>query len=202
MLKGNQDEQVVAYAQSLVKQLSQARVFDEPVRAKLDMRLKNSVDKTWEWVRKGAPIVIEVGPRDLEKQVVMVRTRIKFGTEQAKEIVPCTEFVNSVATRLTDIQDAMYAKAQAFMDHNIRTDITTPEQMRAYFANKNVWLGSTEPHVAFVRGKWNGKPETEELLKEMKISIRAIPFDQTNTEGVCLLSGEKATIDVIYARSY
>ena len=202
MLKGNQDEQVTAYAKSLAQQVAQQRVFDEPVRVKLDMRLKSSVDKTWEWVRKGAPIVIEVGPRDLEKQVVMVRTRIKFGTEQAKEIVSCQEFVNSVPTRLTDIQDAMYNAAKTLMDNNIRTDIKTPEQMRELFANKNVWLGSSEPHVAFVRGKWNGKPETEELLKEMKISIRCIPFDQSNTEGVCLLTGEKATLDVVYARSY
>ena len=41
-----------------------------------------------------------------------------------------------------------------------------------------------------------------EKLKEMRINIRAIPFDQSNTEGVCLITGKKATLDVIYARSY
>ena len=43
---------------------------------------------------------------------------------------------------------------------------------------------------------------TVEKLKEMRINIRCIPFDQSGTEGECLLSGKKATLDVIYARSY
>ena len=202
MLKGVEDAKVTAYAQSLAQELSMIRVFDEPLRVKLDMRLKSSVDKTWEWTRKGAPIVIEVGPRDFGKQVVMVRTRIKFGTDQAKEIVPYQDFVNAAAYRLVQIQNAMFTSAQKLMKNNIRTDIKTPEEMQELFAQKNTWLGGKGPHVAFVRGKWNGRPETEALLKDMKISIRCLPFDQTNTEGVCLLSGDKAKIDVIYARSY
>ena len=56
--------------------------------------------------------------------------------------------------------------------------------------------------VAFVRGKWCGDEETEEKLKEMRLTIRCIPFDQSGSEGECLLTGKKATLDVIYARSY
>ena len=48
----------------------------------------------------------------------------------------------------------------------------------------------------------SGRPETEEILKELKITIRCIPFEQSGTTGKCLLTGEDATTDVIYARSY
>ena len=57
--------------------------------------------------------------------------------------------------------------------------------------------------VTFVRGKWSGDPNSEELLKALKITIRCIPFDQSGSKGECLLTGAKdATVDVIYARSY
>ena len=57
--------------------------------------------------------------------------------------------------------------------------------------------------MAFVRGKWSGDPNSEELLKAMKITIRCIQFDQSGTKGECLLTGKQdAEIDVIYARSY
>lgn len=97
----------------------------------------------------------------------------------------------------------MFARAKQRLENNIRTDITTPEDFREYFTNGNEWIEDNQPaKVAFVRGKWNGKPETEEILKEMKISIRCIPFDQSGTTGKCLLTGDDATLDVIYARSY
>ena len=73
--------------------------------------------------------------------------------------------------------------------------------MREYFSKQNAFLTDNNG-VAFVRGKWCEDPETEALLKEMKITIRCIPEDQTHTEGECLLTGRKATLDVIYARSY
>ena len=56
--------------------------------------------------------------------------------------------------------------------------------------------------MAFVRGKWSEDPESIEKMKEMKISIRCIPEDQSHTEGKCLLTNKKATLDVIYARAY
>ena len=97
----------------------------------------------------------------------------------------------------------MFEKAKARLLNNIRTDIKTPEEFKKYFEQSNVWIeDGKQGKVAFVRGKWSGDPNSEELLKAMKITIRCIPFDQSGTEGVCLLTGKPATMDVIYARSY
>ena len=87
---------------------------------------------------------------------------------------------------------------------NVRTDITTHEDFVKYFGESNVWIeDGKQGKVAFVRGKWCQDPNSEELLKAMKITIRCIPFDQSGTEGECLLTGKSgATLDVIYARSY
>ena len=76
-------------------------------------------------------------------------------------------------------------------------------ELEKYFSNQNVWVEGSKPKVSFVRGKWCGDDAaTVDKLKEMKITIRCIPFDQSGTEGICLITGRPATLDVIYARTY
>src|SRR6202012_3470900 len=59
-----EDAEVLAYCESLVKQLNGFTVFGQPVRAYLDTKKIKSAEKRWNWVRRGAPIIIEIGPRD------------------------------------------------------------------------------------------------------------------------------------------
>jgi len=201
--KAEDEEKVMAYIDGIYKKLRQATALGEKLRVKIDRRNKATVDKFWEWTRKGAPIIVEVGPRDIENKSVMVKERLKLGTAEGKEIVSADAFVADIENRLQQIQQQMFNCAKERLERNIRTDIQTPEQFRAYFANSNEWIeDGKQGKVTFVRGKWNGKPETEEILKELKITIRCLPFDQSGTTGKCLLTGEDATLDVIYARSY
>ena len=195
-------EAVMAYAEKVRASLAGQMAFGEKIRVKVDTRDKNSTDKYWEWARKGVPVIVEVGPRDMDGNNVMVRERLKLGTPEGKQVQSYDEFTTTISARLENIQNTMFETAKKRLYDNLRTDIKTPEQMQEYFKNQNVWLGSEKPKVAFVRGKWSGDEETLEKMKEMKITIRCIPFDQTNTEGVCLISGKPATMDVIYARSY
>lgn len=201
--KAEDEEKVMAYIGDIYAKLRKQTAFGEKLRVKLDNRNKATVDKFWEWTRKGAPIICEIGPRDVDGKALMVRERLKLGLPEGKELISAEEFIAGIENRLANIQNEMFARAKARLDANIRTDITTPEEFKAYFTNSNEWIADGQKgKVAFVRGKWNGKPETEEILKEMKINIRCIPFDQSGTKGKCLLSGEDATLDVIYARSY
>ena len=194
---------VMAYINKFMSELKVKTPFGEKIRVKLDKRNKSSVDKFWEWTRKGAPIICEIGMRDAEGNKVMVKERIKLGTAEGKQIVDVHEFSATVAERLENIQTAMFNKAKDRLLQNIRTDITTPEAFKQYFDQSNVWIeDGKQGKVAFVRGKWSGDANSEELLKAMKITIRCIPFDQSGTEGTCLLTGKPATMDVIYARSY
>lgn len=196
-------EAVAAYAEKLRSELVQKTAFGEKVRVRLDNRSKESVDKMWEWTRKGAPIIIEVGPRDLEKNALMVRTRIQISQTDWKSFVGFDEFVASVGERLESIQSEMFNRAKKRLDENIVSNIQTPAELEKYFSNQNVWVEGDNPKVAFVRGKWCGDDDaTVEKLKEMKITIRCIPFDQSGTEGTCLITDRPATLDVIYARSY
>ena len=201
--KAEDTDKVMEYISNLVAALKKKAPFAEKIRIKVDKRDKASVDKFWEWTRKGAPVICEIGMRDAEGQNVMVKERTKLGTQEGKQIVKFDEFVGSIDTRLENIQKEIFQKAKNRLEQNIRQDITSPEEFKKYFSQSNVWIeDGKQGKVAFVRGKWCADPESEAILKEMKITIRCIPFDQTGTEGVCLLTGKPATMDVIYARSY
>jgi len=204
VIKNQADEDAVMdYISKIRSSLATKLPFGDKIRIKLDKRDKSSVDKFWEWTRKGAPIILEIGKRDADAGNVMIKERIKLGTPEAKVIISANELENSIVERLENIQAQMFDKAKERLEANIRTDINTAEDFNEYFAQSNEWIEDGKAaKVAFVRGKWCGDPESEELLKAMKITIRCIPFEQSKTEGVCLLTGKPATLDVIYARSY
>ena len=204
VIKNSADEEaVMAYIEEIRQDLSAQTPFGEKLRLKIDRRDKSSVDKFWEWTRKGAPIILEIGKRDADAGNVMIKERLKLGTPEGKQIAPRAEFCATAAERVQNIQKAMFERAKTRLFSNIRTDITTPEAFQAYFAEANQWIEEgKQGKVAFVRGKWSGDENSDQLLKNMKITIRCLPFDQSGTEGTCLLTGKPATIDVIYARSY
>lgn len=205
VIKNETDEEtVMSYIDNIRKELVGKTPFGEKIRLKIDRRDRKSVDKFWEWTRKGAPVILEIGPRDATEDNVMVKERIRLGTPEGKKIVNRDDFINGVSARLEGLQAEMFTKAKERLNQNIRTDIKTKKDFEEYFTNSNVWIEDGQSgKVAFVRGKWSGDANSEELLKAMKITIRCIPFDQSGTKGECLLTGQAdATTDVIYARSY
>ena len=204
LIKNEADKDtILAYVEEIRKELRTKMPLGDKIRIKVDIRDKKPVDKFWEWSKKGAPVIVEVGMRDIEGNNLMVRERLKINTPEGKEVVNRDEFINTIEERLQKIQQQMFDNANNRLQQNIRTDIDTKEKFAEYFANSNEWIeDGKEGKVAFVRGKWCADPQTEEILKAMKITIRCIPFDQSNTEGECLLTGKKATMDVIYSRCY
>ena len=201
--KAEDAPRIMEYIANIKNQLKDKTAFGEKIRVKIDTRDKSGVDMSWEWIRKGAPMVCEIGARDVDSGGLMVKERIFLGQPEGKKILKVDEFVNSVSERLQFLQNEMLKKARQRLETNIRTDITTPEEFAAYFANSNEWIeDGKQGKVAFVRGKWCADPASEEILKAMKITIRCIPFEQSGTTGKCLLTGKDATMDVIYARSY
>ena len=204
LIKNEADKDtILAYVEEIRKELRTKMPLGDKIRIKVDIRDKKPVDKFWEWSKKGAPVIVEVGMRDIEGNNLMIRERLKINTPEGKEVVNRDEFINTIEERLQKIQQQMFDNANNRLQQNIRTDIDTKEKFAEYFANSNEWIeDGKEGKVAFVRGKWCADPQTEEILKAMKITIRCIPFDQSNTEGECLLTGKKATMDVIYSRCY
>ena len=162
--KQEDSDAVMAYINKLVADLKKQAPFAEKIRIKIDRRDKASVDKFWEWTRKGAPVICEIGMRDVDGSKVMVKERAKLGTAEGKQIVSFDEFVSTITSRLENMQKEIFSKAKNRLEQNIRTDISSPEDFKKYFSESNIWIEDGKPgKVAFVRGKWCGDPESEAI---------------------------------------
>jgi prolyl-tRNA synthetase len=153
--------------------------------------------KNWEWIKKGVPLRVEIGPRDLEKSSVVVSRRDQPVKE--KKSIPMEEFVSRAPEILTLIQNNLYERAKKFRDENTRT-IDSKTEFYDFFTPKN--SAKPEIHGGFALAHWNGSREVEEQIKnDLKVTIRVIPFEESEP-GRCIFTGEPGAGRVIWAKSY
>ncbi len=195
---------ILSYIDKITSELSQKAAFGEPIRVKVDMRDKKSADKYWEWTKKGAPIILEIGIKDIESGKIMAKIRNKIGTPEHKKIIEFSEFINTAENMLKDIQNQMFEAAKAYLNKNITSEIKDFKDFRAYFSKKAGFVvGEETSSPGFVLGKWCGDAATLPLLKEMQITVRCLPLDkQDGTEAPCLITGKPSKMNVIFARAY
>ena len=193
---------VLEAARKLAAELRALRFHGEPLRVEVDDRDLGGGSKNWEWIKKGVPIRVELGPRDLEKGSVAVSRRDRGVKE--KQFLANADFLAGVAAQLQEIQDALYARALAFRDENLKA-IDTQEEFYAFFAES----GKGAPSGGFALAHWNGSAAVEEKIKtELKVTIRCIPTHEPSEgklapePGVCPFTGEPSARRVIWARSY
>ncbi len=162
----------------------------EGVRVEVDDREEyTSGWKFNEWELRGVPLRVEIGPKDVEKEQVVLARRDVPGRE-GKSFVPMAGLGERVSEMLGTIQQAMYDRALAFRLEN------TVEA-----TSYNEIVEAVQDH--FVYAYWCGDPADETKLKEeTKATTRCIPLEQDGTPGICAICGKPATEKVILARAY
>ena len=187
---------ILAYCQSLQKELSTQRFHDRKVVVTVDNRDIRGGDKAWGWIKKGVPLRVEVGPRDFAANAVFVARR----DTGEKAGIPRAEFVATVVERLQSIQDNLLARAKAHRAANTR-EIDTFEELKAYFTAQTP--ERPEIHGGFAMCHWNGSKAVEKRLKdELKVTIRCIPLDAKEEPGKCVVTGEPSPRRVVMAKAY
>jgi len=202
MLRDNdEDAAVLAYCEDLAKALGEVDVFREPLRVLLDRKPLKASNKRWAWVKKGAPIIVEVGGRDVAGGNVSVLRRDRLYNEAGKTasaIMPRSDFVASAAETLRDIQTSLHSEARERLEANIRRDVTDKAALAAAFeGDKPGWV-----EVEWARPTGAALDAVEEWLKGEKLTLRNTPLDAAPASGTCIFTGEKAVERVIVGRSY
>jgi prolyl-tRNA synthetase len=142
-----------------------------------------------EWELKGVPVRVEIGPKDVQKEQVVLARRDRPGRE-GKAFVPMDGLQERAVELLDTVQQALYDRALAFREDNT-VDATTYGELREAVNGK------------FVRAYWCGDPEDEDRLKaDTSATSRCIPLDQDSEPGVCAICGKSATHKAIFARAY
>ena len=189
---------VIEACDNLAARLRDIRYADAPIEVIVDRRDLGGGVKNWEWIKKGVPLRVEIGPRDLEKNAVEVSRRDQ--AVKAKESMPVNEFVACVPEILGSIQDSLYARAKDFRDANTRV-IESKKDFYDFFTPKNP--AKPEIHGGFALAHWNGSREVEEQIKnDLKVTIRVVPMDDSPEPGKCIFTGEPSARRVVWAKSY
>jgi prolyl-tRNA synthetase len=188
---------VLETCENLAAQLRDQRFLHLRLDVEVDKRDLGGGVKNWEWIKKGVPIRIEVGPRDLEKNSLVVNRRDQ--PVKTKETMSIQEFVATAREMLMSIQQNLLSRATEFRDRNTRK-IDSKEEFYEFFTPKNP--AKPEIHGGFALAHWNGSRAIEEQIKnDLKVTIRVIPFGDSEP-GQCIFTGEPSVRRVVWAKSY
>ncbi|HKL94632.1 MAG TPA: proline--tRNA ligase [Clostridia bacterium] len=157
------------------------------IRIEVDNRDQSPGWKFNEWEMKGAPIRLEIGPRDIENgQCVLARR-----DTNEKSIAPLENIENTINNLLNDIHDNMLAQSHEFVHSHIKVCANMDELTEAVNTQN------------FVKTMWCGSHECESAVKAATAaSSRVMPFDQTPVGDKCVCCGKKADKVVYFAKAY
>ncbi|MEN6296338.1 MAG: proline--tRNA ligase [Rectinema sp.] len=150
-----------------------------------------------EWELRGTPVRIEIGPRDMQSnQVVMVRR-----DTGEKLFVPAGEVPARLKELQTLIQHSLFERAKAFRDENT-VPVSSLDELISFFGVETA--GTTGAKGGFAEALWCGSAECEASLKEKtKVTLRCLPLGkQEHVEGKCAICGAQAKYRAIFARNY
>lgn len=141
-----------------------------------------------EYEKKGIPVRVAIGSRDLANNVAEIARR----DTKEKQSVSLDGMAQYIQQLLADIQQNIYDKAKAYQQEHITNADTWDE-----------FVSLLDGKAGFIAAHWDGSAATEEKIKELaKATIRCIPLDNKLEEGKCILTGNPSTQRVLFARAY
>lgn len=156
------------------------------IRVKTDLTEKNFGEKCFYWEKKGVPVRIEIGPRDIESSSYIVNTRQTL----EKETIGENELINYVLGRLDKVQNNLLHNSFLRTYKNINTVENYEDFKKEIEKNNSVY--------AF----WDGDEKIEERIKEeTKATTRCMPFKFSNDHGNSLISNKKG-VKTLFSKAY
>jgi prolyl-tRNA synthetase len=156
--------------------------------------------KYYEWERKGVPLRLEIGPRDVDQDVVMGKLRLSpvdANGKPQKMTLKLADLGAQIGKLLDDFQEMLFERALELRKSNT-VSVDTWKEFADVFAGEN--------NSKFVWAHWDGTGETEAAIKAAtKATIRCIPLDgegPTPEPGTCVKSGKSSARRVLFAKNY
>lgn len=161
----------------------------QAIRVKVDEREGRPGAKYFHWERKGVPLRIEIGPKDLEKQSVVIVERLAG----QKDFVSFKEIVTYVKTNLEQLQKTLFENSQKFRQENTR-EAQDYEEFKKLMEEKP---GFVFAHLCL------DKNCEEKIKEETGASTRCIPFaGGLNNAGSCIYCQKPAPHKVLFGKAY
>ncbi len=204
MLRDNdEDAALLAYCEKLAARLRGQSGLGEPLRVLLDKRPVKAGPKRWSWVKKGAPLIVEIGGRDMgEGKATLIRRDALYRDDGKLDsrALDLDALVSGASAILAEIQAGLHAEAQQRLDANIRRDVTDRAALAAHFADGASYPGWVE--VSWSKQTGAGLEAIIEELKTLKLTMRNVPQDSDAAGSACFFTGEDAVERILIGRAY
>jgi len=188
---------VLAFCQALKADLDQQMYAGQELQVQIDDRDLRGGEKSWQHIKKGVPLRLEIGPRDVAAGSICVLRRDQ--DVKAKTFTPRAELVANITKTLDDMQNNLLNKAKAHREAHTQ-NIDSYADFVKFFAPKNA--AKPEIHGGFALAHWSEGDDVLAKLKELKVTARCIPLDGPKEAGTCIFSGRPSQQRVIFAKSY
>ena len=199
-----EDAELIAYCEGVRAALAAQTALGERVRVLLDTKLGKAAAKRWDWVRKGAPVIIEVGPRDMaEGKIAVLRRDQLWNAANGKPAFTYPahgDFAAEAGALLEAIQQGLYEEARTRRDANITRGVTEWAAVVEHFDKGGKYPGWVE--VQWSKPTGAALDSVVEKLKAVKLTIRNVPRGAEPASGACIFAGEAAVERVLVARAY
>jgi prolyl-tRNA synthetase len=191
---------VLEYCNAVAAELRAQRFAERPVAVVVDERDERGGDKVWHWIKKGVPLRLEVGPRDMEKDALFVGRRDRAPKD--KQSVPRSQFVATVAETLQSIHDGLFARARTHREQHTRL-IDDKDSFYAFFTAQREQENVPTPiHGGFALTHFSGDVQLEEQIKnDLGVTVRCIPLEKSEP-GTCPFTGKPSPQRVVWAKAY
>ena len=187
-------ESILTYCDNIYNSLVSLFFHGSELRVKVDLKDGRAGDKKWQWIKKGVPIILEIGKRELENNKVFMSRRDQ--AVQDKHAVAASEFFEKVVEYLDTMQNNLFQKAHRFQQDNTK-ELNTKEELYDFFSNNDDNIDQ-----GFAVIPWCQDAQSEKQLKQdLQITARCIPEDYVHKKGKCIFTGKQAPY-VIFARAY
>lgn len=190
-------QEVMEYTEKLALELKNTYFSSRKIRVEIDDRDTGGA-RGWDWIKKGIPVRVEIGPRDIAQNSVYVGRRDKPHKEKIS--MKRNFFINEVANILDEIQNNIFDKALSYKNKN-SVSVDGAKAFYEFFTPFS--QEKPEIHGGFASSHWCGSIECEAKIKEdLSVTIRCIPSGQESENGKCVCCGGKSSGRVIFAKAY
>ncbi|MEW5908789.1 MAG: proline--tRNA ligase [Thermodesulfobacteriota bacterium] len=188
---------VMEYTDRLARELKEIPYNSGRVRIEIDSREIGGA-RGWEWIKKGIPVRVEIGPRDIaQNAVVMGRRDIPH---KEKLSVKKDRFTRELPKILDEIQKTLFDRASGFRKSN---SISIDDRKGFYGFFTPVNSEKPEIHGGFAYSHWCGSEGCESKIKEdLGATIRCVPLDAEKEHGNCIYCGKPSRERVVFAKAY
>ena len=188
---------VLEYCTSLQRQLVNQHYHGAPLRVKLDDRDLRGGEKLWQHIKRGVPVRLEIGPRDVAADAVSMGRRDRPAREKVD--TPRAALLAAAGNLLDDIQDGLFQRALRLRESATRT-IDDLGEFEAFFTPRD--REKPEIHGGLAWCHFCECPAMEAKLNDLKTTVRCVPLEGGDDEGTCIFCGRASRRDGVFAKAY